>query len=146
MSNSCHSVCTDRLPPKTHTCPVNGQEYKPVTLRTVLHHINAPWRWAEKQQGYYFCDDPNCEVVYFGEDDTVITKLELRTLVGIKDSKPNALACYCFGVSNTDAQKYPDIRDFIIKKTKAGMCSCDISNPAGHCCLRYFPGDVKRGI
>ena len=72
-------------------------------------------------------------LVYFGEDDTVITKPELRTIVGIKDNKPDALACYCFGVSNSDAQQYTAIRDFIIKQTKAGMCSCDVSNPSGHC-------------
>ena len=138
MSNSCHLERTTELPSRTHVCPVNGQEYKTVTLRTILHHINSPWNWKEKKQVYYFCDDPNCEVVYFGEDDTVITKPELRTIVGIKNNKPDALACYCFGVSNSDAQQYTAIRDFIIKQTKAGMCSCDVSNPSGHCCLKQF--------
>ena len=139
MSNSCHSVCTDRLPSKTHTCPVNAQEYKSVALKTVLHHINSPWEWMEKQQGYFFCDDPNCDVVYFGEDDSVITTSEIRTVVGIKACTPDALTCYCFGVSNLDAQLHPDIRDFVVRKTKAGMCSCDTSNPSGHCCLKIFP-------
>ena len=139
MSNCCHSECTTGLPTKTHTCPVNGQEYKSVAQKTILHHITSPWDWTEKQQGYYFCDDPNCDVVYFGEDNSVITKSDLRTVVGIKECKPDSLACYCFGVSNSDALHHPDIRDFIVQKTKAGICSCDTSNPAGRCCLRYFP-------
>ena len=140
MPDCCHSGCTSGSPPKTRTCPVNGQEYKSVPLRTILHHINMPWEWTEKQQGYYFCDDPNCNVVYFGDDDSVIIKQELRTVVGIKDPKPDALACYCFGVSCSIAQQHPDIRDFIVEKTKAGICSCETSNPSGRCCLKDFPG------
>ena len=105
MSDCCHSACTTEMPSKTHVCPVNGQEYKPVSLRTILHHISSPWVWVEKQQGYYFCDDPNCDVVYFGEDGSVITKTEIRTTVGIKEGKPDALTCYCFGVSNLEAQQ-----------------------------------------
>jgi hypothetical protein len=97
----------------------------------------------EKQQGYYFCDDPDCEVVYFGEDDSVIKKSELRTIVGIKARQPYALTCYCFGVSNLNAQQHPAVRDFIVDKTKAGFCSCDTSNPSGHCCLKDFPEKGK---
>ena len=138
MSDCCHSGGTVKALPKSHTCPINGQQYKTVALKTMLHHIGSPWRWSEKEQGYFFCDDPNCDVVYFGEDNSLITRSELRTVVGIKDHKPDALACYCFGVSNADAQQHPSIRDFIIKKTKAGMCSCDTSNPSGLCCLNDF--------
>ena len=143
MSDCCHSACTTEMPSKTHVCPVNGQEYKPVSLRTMLHHISSPWVWVEKQQGYYFCDDPNCDVVYFGEDGSVITKAEIRTTVGIKEGKPDALTCYCFGVSNLEAQQHPDIRDFIVSKTHAGICSCDTRNPSGRCCLKDFPVKAK---
>jgi hypothetical protein len=145
MSDCCHSGCAASPPPKKHSCPINGQEYKTVTLKTILHHINSAWKWTGKEQGYYFCDDPNCGVVYFGEDNSLITKSELRTIVGIKDSKPDALACYCFGVSNSDAQLHPNIRNFIVQKTKAGICSCDTSNPSGHCCLKDFPSKDNRG-
>lgn len=143
MSDCCHSACTTEMPSKTHVCPINGQEYKPVSLRTILHHISSPWVWVEKQQGYYFCDDPNCDVVYFGEDGSVITKAEIRTTVGIKEGKPDALTCYCFGVSNLEAQQHPDIRDFIVSKTHAGICSCDTRNPSGRCCLKDFPVKAK---
>jgi hypothetical protein len=118
---------------------VNGKKYKSVAIKTILHHIYSPWKWTEKRQGFYFCDDPNCDVVYFGEDNSVIKKSEIRTVVGIKECKTDALICYCFGVSGIDAQHHPDIRDFIVQKTKAGMCSCETSNPTGHCCLKHFP-------
>ena len=122
MSDCCHSECITESPSRTHVCPVNGQEYKSVAKKTILHHINSPWKWAEKRQGYYFCDDPNCNVVYFGEDNSVITKTEIRTAVGIKERKPYTLTCYCFGVSNAEAQQHSAIRDFIVSKTKAGVC------------------------
>lgn len=143
MSNCCHSECVAQSPSRTHVCPVNGQEYKSIALKTVLHHIKSPWDWSEKGQGYYFCDDPDCDVVYFGEDDSVITRSEIRTVVGIKECKPDALTCYCFGVSNLEAQQHPAIRDFIVDKTKSGLCSCDTSNPSGRCCLKDFPGTEK---
>ena len=143
VSSRCHSECFTESQSRTHVCPVNGQEYRPVSLKTMLHHIKSPWEWMEKQQGYYFCDDPDCEVVYFGEDNSVINKSELRTVVGIKARQPGALTCYCFGVSNLDTQQYPAIRDYIVDKTKAGLCSCDTSNPSGHCCLKNFPVTEK---
>ena len=145
MSNSCHSECVNESSSRTHVCPVNSQEYKSVALKTILHHIDSPWQWTKKRQCYYFCDDPNCDVVYFGEDDSVITKTEIRTVVGIKECKPDALTCYCFGVSNLVAQQHPDIRDFIIRKTKAGICSCCTSNPSGRCCLKDFPAQAESG-
>ena len=143
MSGCCHSECITESSSRTHVCPVNGQEYKSVALKTILHHITSPWEWTGKQQGYYFCDDPDCEVVYFGEDDSVISKSELRTVVGIKACLPDSLTCYCFGVSKLDVQRHPAIRDFIVDKTKSGFCSCDTSNPSGHCCLKDFPVTEK---
>mgnify|MGYP001826227861 FL=1 len=143
MSDCCHTACTTEMPSKTHVCPVNGQKYLQVSIRTMLHHISSPWEWTGKEQGYYFCNDPNCDVVYFGEDDSVITKTGIRTVVGIKEQRPDALSCYCFGVSNLEAQRHPDIRDFIISKTQAGICSCDTTNPSGRCCLKDLPVSAK---
>ena len=37
-----------------------------------------------EEAGILFCDDPNCDVVYFGEDNSVIAKEQIRTVVGIK--------------------------------------------------------------
>ena len=143
MSDCCSTARETEKPSKTNVCPVNGQTYMQVSIRTMLHHISSPWEWAEKEQGYYFCNDPNCDVVYFGEDDSVIEKTQIRTVVGIKEDKPDALTCYCFGVSNLEAQRHPDIRHFIVNKTQAGVCSCETSNPSGRCCLKDLPVSAK---
>lgn len=88
---------------------------------------------------YYFCEDPNCEVVYFGADDSVVSKSRLRMLVGVKEREGNAMLCYCFGVSRADFERMPSIRDFVVGQTKVGYCSCETSNPSGRCCLKDFP-------
>jgi len=137
MKNCCSSSNNSMVQPKKYKCPVNGKLYKGVLFTTILHHIKEPWSWQSKQQAYYFCDDPNCEVVYFGEDDSVIYRSSLRTEVGIKESSPESLVCYCFGVSKIESSSQ-EIKEFIIKNTKDKTCACEIRNPLGRCCLKEF--------
>lgn len=129
--------CATTASPKQYHCPINGKPYKSVSTSTILHHINEPWNWHNKQQGYYFCEDPNCEVVYFGEDKSIINKSSLRTKVGLKESDPKSLICYCFGVSKAEASS-PEIKGFVVQNTKEKTCSCSTSNPSGRCCLKNF--------
>jgi hypothetical protein len=63
---------------------VNGKEYGLVSSAAIKHHIKTPWSWNEEVQGYYFCTDPNCEVVYFGQDDSIVNKSSIRTDIGVK--------------------------------------------------------------
>ena len=95
--------------------------------------------WEGLDQPYYFCDDPDCDVVYFGVDDSVILKSQLRTTVGVKDKSDEAMVCYCYGATQADVIKENGIRFFVIGKTKKTKCSCETSNPSGTCCLKYFP-------
>ncbi len=87
---------------------------------------------------YYFCGEPSCDVAYFGDDNSVILKSQLRTRIGVKEQSGDCLLCYCFGVSKSDFARDPAARDFVVKQTKAGLCSCDTSNPSGRCCLKDF--------
>ena len=137
MKNCCSSSNILQAHPKKYKCPVNGKSYNSVSSTTILHHINEPWNWSNKQQGYYFCNDPDCEVVYFGEDDSIISKSLLRTEVGLKETNPNSLACYCFGVSKAESSSQ-EIKDFVIKNTKENTCACTTRNPSGRCCLKGF--------
>lgn len=139
MSDCCSTSSSSNSSPKRHVCPGNGREYKEVSAKTILHHIKEPWAWEEKSQAYYFCEDPECNVVYFGQDYSVVNRAELRTLVGIKDNKPGALVCYCFGVSFGEAAERPELKRFVTEKTKNGMCACETRNPSGKCCLKDFP-------
>jgi len=137
MANCCSSSDKQQAYPKNYICPVNGKVYKSISSTTILHHINEPWKWKNKEQGYYYCDDPECSVVYFGEDNSIIKKSSLRTYVGIKENHPNSLICYCFGVTKS-ASVSPSIKEFVIKSTKNKTCSCVTSNPSGRCCLKDF--------
>lgn len=138
MSNCCSSSANSRSKQKKHCCPNNGIEYKEVAIKTILHHLKEPWGLNEEQT-YFFCSDPKCAVIYFAEDDSVIKQSELRSKVGIKENDHHALVCYCFNISFADAEKNPNLKQFVTDKTKEGVCACDIRNPSGKCCLKDFP-------
>lgn len=137
MGDCCSSPAT-ATHPKKHRCPANGQEYSEVSARTIAHHVQNSWNWEDSGTRYFFCDDPDCDVVYFGEDGSTILKSQLRTEVGVKERNGSALICYCFGVSRDNATNAA-IRDYVIRQTKQGACSCETSNPSGRCCLKDFP-------
>ncbi|MBE9564636.1 MAG: hypothetical protein IMF17_05270 [Proteobacteria bacterium] len=123
----------------SHCCPSNGKPYKSVKRKTLLHHILKPWSHRISIQDYFFCTDPKCDVVYFGEDDSVVHTDELRTTVWQKSSDKNAAICYCFGISKALAQLDKNIKNFVKEQTKQSNCSCETSNPSGRCCLKDFP-------
>lgn len=139
MSNCCSSSSCDSDHPNKGRCPINGLEYFEVSLRTIAHHIKEPWAWTSSAERYYFCDDPDCDVAYFGDDNSVVLKSQLRTRIGVKERTDNDLQCYCFGVSRADFERDTATREFVIAQTKMGACSCEISNPSGRCCLKDFP-------
>lgn len=143
MTECCSSSGCDSTHPGKQRCPVNGQEYSGVSMRTIAHHLGEAWVWRPTGQRYFFCDDPACEVVYFGDDGSTILKSQLRTRLGAKEMSDEALLCYCFGVTKRDFRDNPATRDFVVAQTKAGQCSCDTSNPSGRCCLKDFPKQAR---
>lgn len=140
MSDCCSA---NKPKPSKCECPENGSMYLEVSKETILHHLDRPWRHKLKEQKYFFCHDPECEVVYFTEDCSVIRKSQLRTRVGIKEQDDSALTCYCFGVSNLEARTVKEAKAFVIQQTKESACSCATSNPSGRCCLKDFPKNKK---
>lgn len=143
MSSCCSSSTCDSAHPNKGRCPVNGLEYSEVSVRTIAHHIKEPWAWAPSVKHYYFCDAPDCDVAYFGDDDSVVLKSRLRTRIGVKERTEHDLLCYCFGVSRADFEHDPATREFVIAQTEIGACSCETSNPSGRCCLKDFPKSPK---
>ncbi|WP_408645535.1 putative iron-sulfur cluster-binding metallochaperone [Sulfuricella denitrificans] len=139
MTDCCSSPKCTIPHPNKHRCPVNGKEYAEVPEKTVIHHIKQVWQQEPGSCRYFFCDDSACDVVYFGDDDSVVLKSQLRTLVGAKEASNDALVCYCFGVTKADALRDSKARDYVVSRTKQGLCSCETSNPSGRCCLKGFP-------
>lgn len=122
-----------------HRCPVNGVVYPGVSEKTMLHHLRAPWSARIGDERYYYCDDPNCKVMYFNERDETVTVERLRTRVGRKSRNSGGIICYCFGISAREAIENPRLRNYVAKKTQQGKCACEVRNPFGRCCLKDFP-------
>ena len=141
MSDCCsnnNSSSDISISPKKHACPVNGKSYPSVALKTIYQHLKKPWQTELAAQNYYFCDDPECDVIYYGLDDTTFNQDALRTQVGIKDQSDQAVLCYCFDVTRKDFAQDKSIKEFVVEKTKSKQCACDIRNPSGKCCLKNF--------
>lgn len=141
MADCCTTSENKAANPKKRCCPGNGVAGTEVQRKTIAHHIKHAWKWEGSAGRYYFCADPECDIVYFGDDDSVILKSQLRTLVGVKEASGNTLICYCFGVTKAGARNDPGIKDFVVSQTRAHLCSCATSNPSGRCCLKDFPRD-----
>jgi hypothetical protein len=139
MTDCCSSDACTISHPNKRPCPVSRQACAEVTVKAISHHIRDAWAWRSMAERYFFCDDPACDVVYFGDDGTLIRKSQLRTRVGVKEAAEDALVCYCFGVTKADALRDSSIREYVLAQTRDGLCSCDSSNPSGRCCLKNFP-------
>lgn len=138
MSKSCCSG-TESISMQKHLCPANGKPSKPVSTRTVLHHVKQPWNLSTEGNTYFFCDDPGCDVVYFDDSNSVINTSDLRDPVGIKEAKANSTVCYCYGISFAAAKSDTALKEFVTEQTKLGLCACETRNPSGKCCLKDFP-------
>ena len=139
MSDCCDPEKDSCASAKKRACPIDRHACVAVEHRTVLHHLKSPWLHPLGPQPYYFCDNPNCAVVYFSGDTQVIGLDELRGPIGQKQRGSERLICYCFGVNEAQASTDPAVKAFVIEQTKLGNCDCDIRNPSGRCCLKDFP-------
>jgi hypothetical protein len=98
---------------------------------------------------YYFCDSPDCNVVYVPEcTEPVITKNGLRVRVGFKEKDDPIPLCYCFDfdkkaiLEDVCSKGSTDIPKIITQGIKAGQCRCQVTNPSGNCCL----GDIYKAV
>lgn len=130
------------MTPKKHQCPENGKAYFEVSINTVLYHVKEPWNLDVKHK-YYFCNDPTCSIVYFRPDKFTLSKDQLRTKIGLKETSGEGLVCYCFGITRSQLQSNSGLRSFVIEQTKQSQCACAAHNPSGKCCLKEFPNDKQ---
>ncbi|MBI2923872.1 MAG: cation transporter [Planctomycetes bacterium] len=130
------------------TCPLSGKPGRrvpDVTLRSLVRDD----RQSEVQgREWYYCDSPDCEVVYFAADGRTLRKDALKVRVGAKEKTSPRTVCYCFGhsvesICDEVARTFEStVAASIAAKVKAGECRCEILNPKGACCL----GDVKKAV
>ena len=145
---SCATVSSDKN--AATRCLDCGVEGRPIERQTMLHHLKNEHLDRVNGEAYRFCPDPNCAVVYYSESGIRFTVDDLRDLVSAKTTGDKRPICYCFGFTEGDARKQiacdgtSTIPTQISQLIKAGMCACEVRNPAGVCCLGEVNGTVKR--
>lgn len=130
-------------------CPITGSKGKKVDGATVKSMLSISLGAVNDVQ-YYFCGDPNCDVVYFSETgEQLFLTRDVRELVYQKQSdNPDVLICYCFRHTQGEVKRelvetgISTIVDNINAGIQKGQCACDWRNPQGDCCL----GNVRRVV
>jgi hypothetical protein len=130
-------------------CPVNGARFKQVDMLTVRSIVRQLPLGMPKTQ-YYFCEAPDCDVVYFAAhpEAPLFHRADLQVRVGLKEAADPVPLCYCFGFTRKDIQNEiaetgcSTVAERITAEVKAGNCACEVKNPSGKCCL----GDVRRAV
>jgi hypothetical protein len=99
---------------------------------------------------YYFCPEPDCDVVYFAPQCKAFHQADVRTTVWQKAAPGGRTICYCFGetedairgdVARSGAS---DVVERVRAHIAAGRCACDTRNPRGTCCLGDLQAAVRR--
>lgn len=133
-------------------CPVAGKPGKPVPLRTVMSLTRADHAADVAGREWFYCDLPECDVVYFSADGRLLRKDALFCRVGAKEGAAPRLVCYCFGHTVESIEE--EIRrtgcstvvEAIRSRVKAGECTCATSNPQGRCCLGEVGAVVRAAL
>jgi hypothetical protein len=142
VSDACCEL--PRVPAESGECPESGAAGKPVDWLTVAALVEGH---VPPRQDFWLCRDPDCAVVYFGEQGSLLTAEDLRVAPGFKNGS-SGLVCYCFSHHRDDIARdlsergETSILESIKKEVQAGNCACEVRNPAGKCCL----GEVQRAI
>ncbi len=126
-------------------CPRSGSTGKAVGRVTLESLLRPEFRDEIGTGPWYYCPDPECDVVYFDPGGRTWEKEALSVRVGIKEKTPPRPVCYCFDftaeeieaeVAETGRSTIPDT---IKERCKQGLDDCEHTNPKGRCCL----GDVR---
>ncbi len=131
-------------------CKACGNTGRSIERKTVLHHVRHDLLDRVRDEAYRFCPDPNCALVYYGDGGTHFTTDDLREPVTAKTGGDERPLCYCFGFNEGAAREEiartgrTTIPARISQLIKAGMCACEVRNPAGVCCLGQINAVVKR--
>jgi hypothetical protein len=154
INQSEHNCCNIPVSGDTSICKECGNKGKSVKQITLKSLVKEPkYEVIKSFDGFYFCETPNCQVVYFNNEEQVyLHKEDIKVRVGIKETENPIPVCYCFRW--TSERIFNQIKQFgystavqeISAKVKAGECVCEIKNPSGRCCLGEVNKTVKRGI
>jgi len=130
------------------TCPQCHRKGVCVGSKTLKSLLKPAAQARIDDAAYRFCESPDCEVVYFPEENSsTFRKPELTVRVGIKETDAPRPVCYCFDHSIEEIESEvartgtSTVLDDIRERMKDG-CRCETTNPRGSCCL----GTVSKAI
>ncbi len=132
-------------------CPSCKLSARSVGRMTVFHFLKPEYHGTISEAPYYYCSDPDCQIVYFTETShPQHTTDQLREDFKQAARKQQHLLCYCFGYSAKMILKeiaetgQSDVGRKIANNIKENLCACEARNPSGKCCLGSVNQFVKQ--
>lgn len=132
-------------------CPICRNEGYEVDKITVLIHVSEK-KWPLEDAKYYFCENPNCEVVYFTETShTILKKEDVKTKVTFKEKTSPKPLCYCKQVTEEDVLRAIERGAKTVDEVKGmtgigGGGMCKYTNPSGRCCSRSYTSFIEKAL
>ncbi|MDQ3322197.1 MAG: hypothetical protein M3525_07185, partial [Acidobacteriota bacterium] len=129
-------------------CSDCGETGRAVSRQTVVHHIKSVKLSSIGDEEYKFCSAPKCTVVYYAASGQTFTVDDTREPVTSKTEGDARPLCYCFGFTEGFARQQiartgeSSVSGQVSRFIKEKLCSCEIRNPSGVCCL----GEVNKVI
>ena len=149
MDCCCSGVQMSKETPQ-NACGGCGEIGRTVARQTVVHHVKSEKLSSVGDEEYKFCSSPNCAVVYYAASGQVFTVDDVRELVTSKTSGNSRPLCYCFGFTEGFARREiaqtskSSVSKQVSQFIKEKLCSCEIRNPSGVCCLGEINKTLKR--
>lgn len=134
------NCCSNETCNSSKNCPECGSASKTVAFKTVLHQLKFPDVLNGVEGDYYFCSNSACSLAYFSLGLQKIYKKQLSVFDVTRAEK----LCYCFDVDKElyiqalAGNKAEEIKQFVVQRTQAKLCACEVKNPSGRCCLVDF--------
>ena len=85
-------------------CPACKREGLEVEKITVANHaMESTWPLGDDK--YSFCENPDCEVIYYSMTGRLLKKTDVKTRVTFKEKHSPKPLCYCKQVTEEDVIK-----------------------------------------
>lgn len=131
------------LQPDEHACPRCLRQGEEVPRKTAFQHLTSQGLsriilWKK----IFACLNPSCECFYYSAWQWVPLTDCAKTL-GYKKGKGARIWCYCFGFTEEEMRRSLDRRGGspLLKQIKdytaKGGNLCELTHPAGRCCLNF---------
>ncbi len=127
-------------------CGTDGWKVERITVGS---HVN-PEYWHLLGDDFYFCPNPECDVVYFNGRVTFTVK-EVKTKVFFKEKGSPRPLCYCKQVTEEDVVEAIKRGARSVKEVEemTGIGNgghCLVTNPSGRCCRRFYVEFINRTL